>query len=90
MAPRPETLAAFGFKAFRVIVACGPSLNLGMSVAWKCSMLAEQKARSTRMIGRKILPKLLFVFWVLSTVLVTTAWWAGLAWAAVRLVEIVS
>ena len=42
------------------------------------------------MIGRKILPKLLFVFWVLSTVLVTTAWWAGLAWAAVRLVEIVS
>ena len=34
--------------------------------------------------------KWLVGLWIVSTVLGTTVWWAGLAWAAIRLVEAVS
>jgi hypothetical protein len=33
--------------------------------------------------------KWLVVFWILSTLLITMSWWAGLAWAAIEFAQAV-
>jgi len=65
-----------------------------MAVAWTCSVLAQQTARGTHMSDRKILllspSKWLAALWIVSTLLITTIWWAGLAWSAIKLAESMS
>ena len=49
---------------------------------------------SDRLLPNEIWPPLarkwLVGVWILSTVLGTTAWWASLAWAAIRLAQVAS
>ena len=57
-------------------------------------ILPEQSTPTSPDIADKTSPrfphKWLVGVWVLSTVLGTTVWWAGLAWAVIRLAQAVS